>query len=143
MEAAAAASSIAGATTICTEKKKKTTLLSQKLHFSFSFPTNSSQTKMKKITKLLFSKSSNLPNEPKDDENNNFISVFSSPDDLSYLWKLGAGSVVGAVVIKYGSLLFPAITTPNLTQALLMISTPMLLSVLLLIRQSSMSVEEK
>ncbi|CAL5444123.1 unnamed protein product [Camellia sinensis] len=29
--------------------------------------------------------------------------AFISQEDVSYLWKLGAGSIVGAAVIKYGS----------------------------------------
>ncbi|KAJ4886595.1 hypothetical protein Rs2_26343 [Raphanus sativus] len=58
-------------------------------------------------------------------------------EDLSYLLKLGAGSVLGAAIIKYGSVLLPEITTPNLTQALFIIFAPVVISVLLLIRSSS------
>ncbi|KAK3219307.1 hypothetical protein Dsin_013277 [Dipteronia sinensis] len=57
-------------------------------------------------------------------------------EDLNYLLKLGAGSVVGAAVIKYGSILFPEITRPNIFQALIMISTPVIVAVFLLIKQS-------
>ncbi|PKI32003.1 hypothetical protein CRG98_047612 [Punica granatum] len=57
-------------------------------------------------------------------------------EDLSYLGKLGAGSVAGAAAIKYGSIIFPDITRPNILQALIMISTPVIVSVFLLIKQS-------
>ncbi|XP_056165180.1 uncharacterized protein LOC115689847 isoform X2 [Syzygium oleosum] len=57
-------------------------------------------------------------------------------EDLNYLWKLGAGSIAGAALIKYGSILFPEITRPNIIEALGMISTPVVVAVLLLIKQS-------
>ncbi|XP_031385559.1 uncharacterized protein LOC116199373 isoform X2 [Punica granatum] len=57
-------------------------------------------------------------------------------EDLSYLGKLGAGSVAGAAAIKYGSIIFPDITRPNILQALIMISTPVIVSVFLLIKQT-------
>ncbi|GAB2293635.1 hypothetical protein Dimus_027848 [Dionaea muscipula] len=58
-------------------------------------------------------------------------------DDSTYLWKLAAGSVIGAGVIKYGSIVFlPGITSSNLVQALVMISVPMVLAVLLLLNES-------
>ncbi|KAE8719451.1 hypothetical protein F3Y22_tig00109957pilonHSYRG00082 [Hibiscus syriacus] len=57
-------------------------------------------------------------------------------EDVSYIWKLGGGSVVGAAIIKYGSILFPEITRPNITQALVMILTPVIIAVLLLIKES-------
>ncbi|GMN49989.1 hypothetical protein TIFTF001_019144 [Ficus carica] len=62
--------------------------------------------------------------------------AFIAQEDLDYLWKLVAGSVVGAAYIKYGSVVFPEITRPNITQALLMILSPVVVSVLLLINQS-------
>ncbi|KAF8090010.1 hypothetical protein N665_0490s0006 [Sinapis alba] len=58
-------------------------------------------------------------------------------EDLNYLLKLVAGSVAGAAIIKYGSVLLPEITTPNLTQALFIIFAPVVISVILLIRSSS------
>lgn len=57
-------------------------------------------------------------------------------EDLKYLVKLGAGSVAGAAAIKYGSIIFPEITRPNLAQALFMISAPVVVAVLLLFKQS-------
>lgn len=57
-------------------------------------------------------------------------------EDLDYLWKLGAGAVAGAALIKYGSILFPEITRPNILQALIMVSTPVILAIVLLARQS-------
>ncbi|KAL9460247.1 hypothetical protein AB3S75_003451 [Citrus x aurantiifolia] len=69
------------------------------------------------------------------DDNAGDASTFE--EDLSYLWKLGVGSFVGAAVIKYGSILFPEITRPNISLALVMISTPVVVAVWLLIKQSS------
>ncbi|XP_031287398.1 uncharacterized protein LOC116146125 [Pistacia vera] len=60
----------------------------------------------------------------------------SSQEDVNYLWKIGAGSFVGAAVIKYGSILFPDITRPNIIQALIMVSTPCIIAVWILIKQS-------
>ncbi|XP_016174186.1 uncharacterized protein LOC107616771 [Arachis ipaensis] len=60
----------------------------------------------------------------------------SSQEDLWYVGKLVAGSVAGAAVIKYGSALFPEITTPNIVLALLIITAPVLLAVVLLIKES-------
>ncbi|XWS19108.1 hypothetical protein CRYUN_Cryun32bG0102900 [Craigia yunnanensis] len=70
---------------------------------------------------------------PSLDESN---AAFIPQEDLNYLWKLGAGSAVAAAIIKYGSVVFPEITRPNILQALLMISTPVIIAVLLLIKQS-------
>ncbi|KAF8660472.1 hypothetical protein HU200_057674 [Digitaria exilis] len=58
-------------------------------------------------------------------------------DDSSYLLTLLLGSVGGAVAIKYGSILLPDITRPNIVQALLMVSLPVVAAVLLLLRASS------
>ncbi|BAF10347.1 uncharacterized protein [Oryza sativa Japonica Group] len=58
-------------------------------------------------------------------------------DDSSYLWKLGLGSVGGAAAIKYGSILLPDITRPNIVVALLMVSIPVAVAVLLLLKVSS------
>ncbi|GMY34085.1 Homoserine O-acetyltransferase [Fagus crenata] len=77
--------------------------------------------------------------EEEETENQNFNNKsgsFTSQEDLKYLWKLIAGSVVGAAVIKYGSVVFPEITRPNIVQALIMISTPVIVAVFLLIKQS-------
>lgn len=60
-------------------------------------------------------------------------------DDLNYLWKLVTGSVGGAAVIKYGSVLFPDITRPNILQALFMIMVPVSVSVIVLIKESNMT----
>ncbi|XP_058195860.1 uncharacterized protein LOC131312121 [Rhododendron vialii] len=62
--------------------------------------------------------------------------AFTSQEDLNYLWKLGAGSIAGAAAVKYGSALFPEITRPNLLEAMIIISSPVIVAVLLLIRQS-------
>ncbi|KAI3803482.1 hypothetical protein L1987_31634 [Smallanthus sonchifolius] len=62
--------------------------------------------------------------------------LFTSQDDLSFLLKLGAGSFAGAAAIKYGSILVPEITRPNIIQALIMIATPVIVSVLILFKES-------
>ncbi|PON90071.1 homoserine O-acetyltransferase [Trema orientale] len=62
--------------------------------------------------------------------------AFTSKEDLDYLWKLAAGSILGAAIIKYGSVIFPEITRPNLTEALFIVFSPVLIAVLLLINQS-------
>nr|XP_010906721.1 uncharacterized protein LOC105033555 [Elaeis guineensis] len=59
-----------------------------------------------------------------------------SSDDFGYLWKLAAGSVGSGAAIKYGSIIFPEITRPNILQALLMVSLPVLVAVLILIKES-------
>ncbi|XP_062089887.1 uncharacterized protein LOC133796408 [Humulus lupulus] len=63
-------------------------------------------------------------------------SAFASKEDLAYLGRLATGSIVGAGVIKYGSVVFPDITRPNLTEALFIILSPVIIAVLLLINQS-------
>jgi len=62
---------------------------------------------------------------------------FVNQDDSSYLWTLGLGSVGGAAVIKYGSILLPDITRPNIVLALLMVSLPVVAAVLILLKASS------
>ncbi|ONK69470.1 uncharacterized protein A4U43_C05F23290 [Asparagus officinalis] len=76
--------------------------------------------------------------DPKAEENgsNTTNELFPSPDDADYLWKLAAGSVGGGAAIKYGSILFPDLTRPNILQALLMISLPVMVAVLILIKES-------
>ncbi|XP_021826654.1 uncharacterized protein LOC110767425 [Prunus avium] len=66
----------------------------------------------------------------------NTTSASNSQDDLEYLGKVVAGSIVASAVIKYGSIVFPEITRPNIVQALIMILTPVIVAVLLLIKQS-------
>ncbi|KAG2729339.1 hypothetical protein I3760_01G245900 [Carya illinoinensis] len=74
--------------------------------------------------------------EQEDSSKNNKTGAFTSQEDLEYLWKLVAGSVVGAAVLKYGSAVFPDTTRPNIVQALIMISAPVIVAVFLLIKQS-------
>ena len=59
-------------------------------------------------------------------------------DDSSYLWTLGLGSFGGAAAIKYGSVLLPDLTRPNIVQALLMVSLPVVAAVLILLKLSSL-----
>ncbi|KAF3450902.1 hypothetical protein FNV43_RR06991 [Rhamnella rubrinervis] len=73
------------------------------------------------------------PEDPKTSKNGHAL---VSKEDAAYLWKLGVGSVVGAAVIKYGSVVFPEITRPSIIQALIIIVTPLVVAVLLLINQS-------
>ncbi|KAF4372324.1 hypothetical protein F8388_026997 [Cannabis sativa] len=72
----------------------------------------------------------------KQDKDTNDRAFTSKVQDLAYLGKLATGSIVGAGVIKYGSIVFPEITKPNLTQALFIILSPVIIAVLLLINQS-------
>ena len=46
--------------------------------------------------------------------------------------KLSLGSVVGAAVIKYGSLLFPDLTRPNVFEASLIVGFPVVVAMVLL-----------
>ncbi|RDY12902.1 hypothetical protein CR513_02234, partial [Mucuna pruriens] len=71
--------------------------------------------------------------DPKTEDQN---STSSSQEDLVYVGKLVAGSFAGGGAIKYGSALFPEITSPNLVLALLLILTPVLVAVFLLIKES-------
>jgi len=56
----------------------------------------------------------------------------SSQGELQYFGKLSASCVAGAFLVKYGSLCVPSVTSPNLNVALVMITTPCLVSVALL-----------
>ncbi|KAG0470357.1 hypothetical protein HPP92_017057 [Vanilla planifolia] len=66
---------------------------------------------------------------------------FLPSDDADYLWKLLASSVGGGFAIKYGSILFPDVTRPNLLQALVMVLLPVLVATLILIKESSFGSE--
>ncbi|PIN00019.1 hypothetical protein CDL12_27481 [Handroanthus impetiginosus] len=81
------------------------------------------------------------PSKPRRDgaDAANDEAAFLSQEDINYLVQLGGGSVAGAAAIKYGSIIFPEITRPNLAQALLMISAPVIVAVFLLIKQSQKS----
>lgn len=57
-------------------------------------------------------------------------------EDVKYLVQLGVASVAGAAAIKYGSIIFPGITQPNLAQALFMIFAPVIVALFLLFKQS-------
>ncbi|KAJ1393477.1 hypothetical protein SESBI_34953 [Sesbania bispinosa] len=72
--------------------------------------------------------------DPKTGDKNSTSS--SQEEDLVYVAKLVVGSFVGAGAIKYGSALFPEITTPNLVLALVIILTPVIVAVFLLIKES-------
>ncbi|XP_057457099.1 uncharacterized protein LOC130748029 [Lotus japonicus] len=72
--------------------------------------------------------------DPKTGEQNSTNT--SQVEDLVYVAKLAAGSFVGAGAVKYGSAVFPEITTPNLVLALSIILTPVVVAVLLLIKES-------
>ncbi|PSS07522.1 Glutamyl-tRNA reductase [Actinidia chinensis var. chinensis] len=77
--------------------------------------------------------------EPQRDEVNSSTNdpnrAFASQEDLNYLWKLGAGSAVGAAAIKYASVIFPEIARPNILEAMAMVFAPVV-AVFLLIRQT-------
>ncbi|RAL43242.1 hypothetical protein DM860_015132 [Cuscuta australis] len=62
--------------------------------------------------------------------------AFVPQEDLEYLVKLGAGSVVAAAAIKYGSIVFPAATSPNLAESTAIITAPVIVAIALLVKQS-------
>ncbi|KAL1545288.1 hypothetical protein AAHA92_22031 [Salvia divinorum] len=62
--------------------------------------------------------------------------AFVSKEDAKYLVQLGGASVAGAAAIKYGSIIFPEITQPNLAQALFIIFAPVTVAIVLLSKQS-------
>ncbi|XP_020576156.1 uncharacterized protein LOC110021834 [Phalaenopsis equestris] len=62
--------------------------------------------------------------------------AFLPPDDVDYLWKLLWGSVGGGAVVKYGSIVFPDMTRPNIVQALLIVSLSVLVATVILIKES-------
>ncbi|KAM7257672.1 hypothetical protein ACFE04_013413 [Oxalis oulophora] len=70
------------------------------------------------------------------DPEENITSYEDDKEDLNYLWKLLIGSIMGAAFIKYGSVLFPEITRPNIVQALTMITAPVVVALLFLFKQS-------
>ncbi|XP_038902938.1 uncharacterized protein LOC120089511 [Benincasa hispida] len=61
---------------------------------------------------------------------------FINQEDVQFLLKLAAGSIAGGCGIKYGSIIFPEMTKPNIVQALIMISAPVVVAIWLLINQS-------
>ncbi|CAH9147082.1 unnamed protein product [Cuscuta epithymum] len=63
-------------------------------------------------------------------------SFVSLQEDLGYLVKLGVWSTAGAAAIKYGSIFFPEMTNPNLAEAISIITAPVVVALLLLIKQS-------
>lgn len=52
--------------------------------------------------------------------------------ELQYFGKLSAGCVAGAILVKYGSLCVPSITSPDINVALTLIFTPCVVSLILL-----------
>ncbi|XP_004303289.1 PREDICTED: uncharacterized protein LOC101291641 [Fragaria vesca subsp. vesca] len=74
--------------------------------------------------------------QQEEDDDSNTTGFNSPQNDLEYLGKVLAGSIVGGAVIKYGSIVFPEITRPNIILALVMIFTPVVVATLLLIKQS-------
>ncbi|XP_021731812.1 uncharacterized protein LOC110698642 [Chenopodium quinoa] len=77
-------------------------------------------------------RASSGPNSSEPTSPSNSVPPPNLQDDFTYLLKLAAGSIFGAALIKYGSAIIPDITKPNITQALLMISSPVVISILLL-----------
>lgn len=107
------------------EPTKKMTMSSVKFVTSFRNPSNCSGTK--RSFRVMAS----------DDRSEQADNGQGIQEDLNYLLKIGVGSVAGAAIIKYGSVLFPQITRPNLTLALFIIIAPVVISVILLSLSSS------
>lgn len=61
--------------------------------------------------------------------------IFGS-EDLVYFTKLGGGCILGACLIKYGSLVFPSVTAPNLLFALLLVASPPFFALIFLSKAS-------
>ncbi|KAK1360105.1 Glycosyltransferase-like domain-containing protein 1 [Heracleum sosnowskyi] len=99
--------------------------------FCYAFPMISSSKSLMILASRKDDSSFNIKVTPSDPAPFN-----SQGEDVKYVLKLAGGSVLGAAVIKYGSALFPDITTPNILLALSMISGPVILAVLLLIKES-------
>ncbi|KAG7018380.1 hypothetical protein SDJN02_20248 [Cucurbita argyrosperma subsp. argyrosperma] len=59
-----------------------------------------------------------------------------SQEDVQFVLKMAAGSIAVGGGIKYGSIIFPEMTKPNIVQALIMVSTPVVVAIWLLINQS-------
>ncbi|KAL2635058.1 hypothetical protein R1flu_006537 [Riccia fluitans] len=70
-------------------------------------------------------------------------SVSAASNDLQYLGKFFAACTAGAALVKYGSVIVPSITQPNLLQALIMISTPVLVSIVVLQAASSEQIRDE
>lgn len=73
---------------------------------------------------------------------NRFMVQEEEEEDARYVLKLGVGSVVGAGVIKYGSVIVPQVTKPNLPEALFIIATPVIAAALILLLVSRSKTEE-
>jgi hypothetical protein len=58
--------------------------------------------------------------------------LFHGQEDVGYVIKLALGSVGGALAIKYGSLLLPDITKPNVSAALVIVALPVVVAMALL-----------
>ncbi|KAL3639759.1 hypothetical protein CASFOL_001324 [Castilleja foliolosa] len=116
-----------------------TQMATQISRFHSSIPTFQPSPKTASFRRVSLVRASSEPQRPGPDAANLKPPFLSQ--DLSYLVKLGAGSVAGAAAIKYGSILFPETTQPNLGLALLVIFAPVVVAVLILIKQSRVSTE--
>uniref|UniRef100_A0A7N0VL27 Uncharacterized protein n=1 Tax=Kalanchoe fedtschenkoi TaxID=63787 RepID=A0A7N0VL27_KALFE len=83
--------------------------------------------------KATFSRGGGFRIRARSDSRDGAVNDSSLMDDIRYVLKLGGGSVAGAAVIKYGSVLAPQITKPNLPEALFIIITPVVAAALILI----------
>ncbi|CAH9088508.1 unnamed protein product [Cuscuta europaea] len=70
-------------------------------------------------------------------------SFVSLQEDLEYLVKLGVWSAAGAAAIKYGSIMIPQMTKPNLAEAISIITAPVFVALVLLINQSRIQSSEE
>lgn len=111
--------------------------LTSSIKFLIKTPNHSSTSSIQRQFTTQASKDPQTEEQEESSIDDNAEDASTFEEDLSYLWKLGVGSFVGAAVIKYGSILFPEITRPNISLALVMISTPVVAAVWLLIKQSN------
>lgn len=141
--AAAATAATGGAPTLShtsSNSNRRRLYPSKKLTSSIKFliktPDHSSTTGIQRQFTIQASKDPQTEEQQESSIDDNAGDASTFQEDLSYLWKVGVGSFVGAAVIKYGSILFPEISRPNISLALVMISTPVVVAVWLLIKQS-------
>ncbi|KAF8400613.1 hypothetical protein HHK36_013912 [Tetracentron sinense] len=136
MAAAAQMLLMIGSSSFVNRGQMETTKVVNSTKISTNIPSSFSTNTRRR--RLLLVRGSDPQREAEDSSTEN---GFTSQEDLNYLWQLVVGSIGGAAVIKYGSILFPNITRPNIAEALIMISTPVIVAVLLLIKQSSVTIQ--
>ncbi|XP_021895951.1 uncharacterized protein LOC110813217 isoform X1 [Carica papaya] len=97
--------------------------------FRFLTPNRSSATRIQTVFQIRASDS-----QP--EESSSTMDETEFQEDLKFVLKVGGGSIVGAAVIKYGSIFFPEIARPNIFLALFLVSAPVIVALVILTAQS-------